>query len=150
MRISTISVVLLILSVTAFLSGCSISYSGGKSSDSISASLDSISDSSSSSSGGDDSAAASTANNYAEDVTAATADYASNQSGVERFLQVISNIARTHGVVDWERDQLTYTSMGKGLKQAGVDEQTIATLAYFHGLPNRSDYLLVLESYRQS
>ena len=147
MRISTITAVLLILSVPAFLSGCSISYSGGKSSDSISASLDSISDSSS---GGDDSAAASAANNYAEDVTAATADYASNQSGVERFLQVISSIARTHGVVDWERDQLTYTSMGKGLKQAGVDEQTIATLAYFHGLPNRSDYLLVLESYRQS
>ena len=147
MRISTITAVLLILSVPAFLSGCSISYSGGKSSDSISASFDSISDSSS---GGDDSAAASAANNYAEDVTAATADYASNQSGVERFMQVISSIARTHGVVDWERDQLTYTSMGKGLKQAGVDEQTIATLAYFHGLPNRSDYLLVLESYRQS
>ena len=147
MRISTITAVLLILSVAAFLSGCSISYSGGKSSDSISASLDSISDSSS---GGDDSSAASAANNYAEDVTAATADYASNQSGVERFLQVISSVARTHGVVDWERDQLTYTSMGKGLKQAGVDEQTIATLAYFHALPNRSDYLLVLEGYRQS
>ena len=149
MRISTITTVFLILSVPAFLSGCSISYSGGKSSDSISASFDSISDSSSGGDG-DDSAAASAANNYAEDVTAATADYASNQSGVERFLQVISSIARTHGVVDWERDQLTYTSMGKGLKQAGVDEQTIATLAYFHGLPNRSDYLLVLESYRQS
>lgn len=147
MRISTITAVLLILSVPAFLSGCSISYSGGKSSDSISASFDSISDSSS---GGDDSAAASAANNYAEDVTAATADYASNQRGVERFQQIISSIARIHGVVDWERDQLTYTSMGKGLKQAGVDEQTIATLAYFNGLPNRSDYLLVLESYRQS
>ena len=147
MRISTIIAVLLILSVPVFLSGCSVSYSGGKSSDSISASLDSISDSSS---GGDDSSAASAANNYAEDVTAATADYASNQSGVERFLQVISSIARIHGVVDWERDQLTYTSMGKGLKQAGVDEKTIAILAYFHGLPNRSDYLLVLESYRQS
>lgn len=147
MRISTITTVLLFLSVSVFLSGCSISYSGGKSSDSISASSDSISDSS----GGDgESAAASAANNYAEDVTAATADYASNQRGAERFLQVISSIARTHGVVDWERDQLTYTSMGKGLKQAGVDEQTIATLAYFHGLPNRSDYLLVLESYRQS
>lgn len=147
MRISTITVVLVILSLPIFLSGCSVSYSGGKSSDSISASLDSISDSSS---GGDDSSSASAANNYAEDVIVATADYASSQSGVERFLQVISNIARIHGVVDWERDQLTYISMGKGLKQAGVDEKTIATLAYFQGLTNRSDYLLVLESYRQS
>ncbi len=147
MRISTITTVLLILSLPFFLSGCSISYSGGKSSDSISASLDSISDSSS---GGDDSSAASAANNYAEDVIAATADYASNQSGVERFLQVISSIARAHGVVDWEREQLTYTSMGKGLKQADVDEKTIVTLTYFQGLMNRSDYLLVLKSYRQS
>ena len=147
MRISTVTAVLLILSVPALLSGCSISYSSGKSSDSISASSDSISDSSG---GGGESAAASAANNYAEDVTAATADYASNQRGVERFLQIISSIARTHGVVDWERDQLTYTAMGRGLKQAGVDEQGIPTLAYFHALPNRSDYLLVLKGYHQS
>ena len=147
MRISTITAVLLILSVTAFLSGCSISYSGGKSSDSISASLDSISDSSS---GGDDSSAASAANYYAEDVTAATVDYASNQHGVERFQQIISSIARIHGVVDWERDQLTYTAMGKGLRQAGIDEQGIDTLVYFQTLPNRADYLLVLAGYHQS
>ena len=148
MRILTITTLLLILSVSVFLSGCSISYSGGKSSDSISASSDSISDSSGG--GGGESAAASAANNYAEDVTAATVDYASNQRGVERFLQIISGIARTHGVVDWERDQLTYASMGKGLKQAGVDEQAISTLAYFQALPNRANYLLVLEGYRQS
>ncbi|MDH5552860.1 MAG: putative lipoprotein [Nitrosomonas sp.] len=148
MRISISAGIILILVAPSFLTGCSISYSTGKSSDSISASSDSISDSSGSSGG--DSATDTAANNYTEDVMVATARYASSQKDDEWFLQAISAIARSHGIVDWERDQLTYTAMGKGLKQAGIDEKAISTLAYFHTLPNRADYLLVLAGYHQS
>ena len=147
MRISISAGIILILVASSFLTGCSISYSTGKSSDSISASLDSISDSSDS---GGDGATDTAANNYTEDVMVATARYASSQKDDECFLQAISNIARSHGIVDWERDQLTYTAMGKGLKQAGIDEKAISTLAYFHALPNRANYLLVLAGYHQS
>lgn len=147
MRISFSVGMILILAATSLLTGCSISYSTGKSSDSISASSDSISDSSDS---GGDGAADAAANNYTEDVMVATARYVSSQKDDEWFLQAISTIARSHGIVDWEREQLTYKAMGKGLKQAGVDEKAISTLAYFHALPNRADYLLVLKGYHQS
>ncbi len=147
MRISISVGMIFILVATSLLAGCSISYSTGKSSDSISASLDSISDSSDS--GGDGEADAAV-NNYTEDVMVATAQYVTSQKDDKWFLQAISNIARSHGIVDWEREQLTYKAMGKGLKQAGVDEAAISTLAYFHTLPNRTDYLLVLKGFHQS
>ncbi len=147
MRISISTGIIFILIATSLLAGCSISYSIGKSSDSISASLDSISDSSDSDGDG---AADAAVNNYTEDVIVATAQYVTSQKDDEWFLQAISNIARSHGIVDWEREQLTYKAMGKGLKQAGVDEAAISTLAYFHMLPNRADYLLVLKGFHQS
>lgn len=147
MHTSTITAIVLMIVASSLLAGCSISYSTGKSSDSISTSSDSISASSDSKGNG---SAAAAANNYAEDVTAATAHYASSQKDGAEFLQIISNIARSHGIVDWEQDKLTYTAMGQGLKQAGIDEQTIAKLSYFHTLSNRANYLLVLEGYHQS
>lgn len=146
MRISKTTAIFLMLMVSSFLVGCSISYSTGKSSDSISASSDSIS----ASSDGDDNTAAAAINNYAEDVAAATMHYASSTDESGQFLQTIANIARSHGIVDWEQVKLTFTAMGKGLKQAGVEEETISTLAYFDTLPKRADYLLVLKGYRQS
>jgi hypothetical protein len=129
------------------LTGCSISYSTGKSSDSISASFDSISGSSAS---GGETAAISAANLYVEDVVAATVHYASNRENSEQFLHAISNIARRHGIVDWEREDMTYGAMGRGLRRAGVTEQQIGELPYFHTLTGSTDFKLLLVGYHQS
>lgn len=147
MRITTLFAMPAILAVTSLLAGCSISYSTGKSSDSISTSLDSISSSSTS---GGDTAAAPAASSYAEDVAAATVLHASSQKNSEQFLQTISNIARSHGIVDWEQEMGTYVAMGKGLKRAGVDEQQIAELPYFRTLVDSADYTRLLQGYHQS
>jgi len=147
MRISLITGMFLLFAVLFLLSGCSISYSSGKSSDSISASSDSISDSSGSD---DDEEAESTAKAYGEDIAAATKRYALYQTEREQFMQTISNIARNHGIVDWEQEKLTYTAMGRGLKRAGVNEKVIGELAYFSSLAGSVDYSLVLAGYHQS
>jgi len=147
MRISLITAMFLLFAVFSLLSGCSISYSVGKSSDSISASSDSISDSSG---GDDDEEAESTANAYGEDIAAATKHYALYQTKREQFMQTVSNIARNHGIVDWEQEKLTYTAMGRGLKQAGINEQFIGELAYFSSLLGSDDYSLVLAGYHNS
>ncbi len=129
------------------LGGCSISYSTGKSSDSISASFDSISGSSGS---GGQEAAASTASAYGEDVAAATVLYASSRNNVEQFLLTISTIATSHGIVDWEGEGGTYTAMGQGLKRAGVEKQQIATLPYFRTLVGSADYTRLMQGYSRS
>lgn len=138
---------LAIAAAASFLAGCSISYSTGKSSDSISTSFDSISGSSGSVG---DTAAAPAANGYGEDVAAATVLYASSRKNSEQFLHTISNIARSHGIVDWEQERGTYAAMGKGLKRAGIDEQQIAELPYFRTLAGTADYTRLLKGYRQS
>lgn len=147
MRISLMTAMFFIFVAYSLLSGCSISYSGGKSSDSISASSDSISDSSGSD---DDETAESTAKDYEEDIAAATKHYVLYQPEREQFMQTISNIARNHGIVDWEKEKLTYMAMGRGLKQAGIIEQNIGDLAYFNSLAGSDDYSLVLAGYHQS
>ena len=135
------------LVAACMLAGCSISYSSGKSSDSISGSFDSISGSFDSSSGGGTTAApAATA--YAEDVAAATVLYVSSRDNTEHFQRVISTIARSHGIVDWEQKKLTYTAMGKGLKRAGIVEQQIAELPYFRSLGHDAAFKRVLTGYR--
>lgn len=146
MRISILASLLVFFTLSSLLASCSISYSTGKSSDAISASSDSVSASSGS---GDDNTAAAAASNYAEDVAAATVRYASRKTESEQFLQTISNIARSHGIVDWEREKITYAAMGAGLKRTGMDEQGIATLGYFRTHVSRTDYSLVLKGYRQ-
>lgn len=147
MRISTFFAMMALFVVTSLLAGCSVSYSTGKSSDSISTSLDSISGSSGSSG---DSAAGLAASAFAEDVEAATVLYASSLENSEQFQQIISNIARSHGIVDWEQQRGTYAAMGKGLKRAGVDEPKIVELPYFRTLAGSADFERLLQSYHQS
>ena len=147
MRISAVFTMPALLVATSLLAGCSISYSTGKSSDSISTSFDSISGSSTS---GGDTAVAPAASAYAEDVAAATVLHASSQKNSEQFLQTISNIARSHGIVDWEQERGTYSAMGKGLKRAGVDEQKITELPYFRTLAGSAAYSRLLQGYHQS
>lgn len=149
MRPSSLTTLFVFLIISSLLIGCSISYSSGKSSDSSSASFDSSS--ASSGSGDDDDededAAASTANTYAEDVTVATKLYVTTQDGSKHFMSTISNLARAHGIEDWEQEKITYSAMGKGLKQSGITEEKIETLPYFHTILESEHYDTVLASY---
>ena len=147
MRLPLFVTIPVLFASISLLTGCSISYSLGKSSDSISASSDSIS---TSSGNDDDKVADVAANMYIEDVAVATVRFVSNQENSEIFQQAISNIARNHGIVDWEREDSTYLAMGKGLKSAGVDEQTISDFPYFRIVARGAFYSLVLAGYHQS
>ena len=153
MRLLLFTTCLTVFVSLGLLTGCSVSYSFGKSSDAISASLDSISASSGSisdSSSKDDKAAKVAAKMFIEDVAAATVNFISNQDNSELFQQAISSIAKNHGIVDWEQERITYIAMGRGLKQAGVDEQTISNFPYFRIVANSSFYSYVLAGYHQS
>ncbi len=138
---------LTLLAAASLVAGCSISYSTGKSSDSISTSLDSISGSSGS---GKEKSATSAAKTYTEDVAAATVLFASGQKNSEQFLATVSQIARSHGIVNWEKEKETYIAMGRGLKRAGITKKEISELPYFSSLAGTSNYSTVLHEYKKS
>ena len=107
---------LAVISLAIFVNGCSFSYSSdslskssGRSSDSVSSIVSSPSNSSK------------TTDKYQLEIQEYThayvkssdADYASFQKG-------LTDIANSHGVVDWEQDSITYVAIGRGLKKAGL------------------------------
>jgi hypothetical protein len=147
MRPSSLTTLFVFLIISSLLVSCSISYSTGKSSDSSSFSFDSSSASSGSGDDDDEDEAASTANTYAEDVTVATKLYVTTQDGSQHFMSTISNLARAHGIEDWEQEKITYSAMGKGLKQSGITEEKIETLPYFHTILESEHYDTVLAGY---
>lgn len=134
--------------------GCSISYSLEKSSDSVSTSLDSItsiSTSSTSSSGGAESEeqkVSETATIYEEDIAAVTVLYVSRESNNDEFQRKVASIAKNHGISDWEQENSTFLAMGKGLRRAGVAEESIGNLPYFRSIAGTAKYSEVLKGYR--
>ena len=128
--------------------GCSISYSLEKSSDSVSASLDSITSISTSSSGGEEEKVSVTATVYEEDVAAVTVLYVSSEKNNDDYLRQITSIAKKHGISDWEQDSSTFVGMGKGLRRAGVAEASIVSLPYFRSIADGSNYSQVLKGYQ--
>jgi hypothetical protein len=60
----------------------------------------------------------------------------------------VAGIAKNHGISDWEQDETTFFGMGKGLRRAGVAEDSIANLPYFRSLADSSNYSLVIEGYK--
>lgn len=126
----------------AFISGCSISYSSGKSSDSIKSIL--------SSSGGDgEQQSTDTATLYDDDVMAATMSFAKKKGTSNDFQNQISAIAKKHGITDWESEQITFTAMGKGLQQAGIAQEDISKLPYFNTLASSTYYSSILQAYKK-
>ena len=128
--------------------GCSISYSLEKSSDSVSASLDSITSISTSSSGGEEEKVHETGTVYQEDVAAVTVLYVSREKTTDDYQRQVADIAKNHGISDWEQEEATFYGMGKGLRRAGVAEDSIAHIPYFRSIAETSNYALVLEGYR--
>lgn len=143
----------LLLAVSLTQGGCSISYSLEKSSDSVSASLDSItsiSTSSTSSSGGEKSEETKineTATVYEEDIAAVTVLYVSREKTNDEFQRKVASIAKNHGINDWEQEDSTFLAMGKGLRRAGVAEESIGNLPYFRSIAGSSKYSEVLKGY---
>ena len=130
------------------LTGCSISYSTGKSSDTVSVFLDSISTSSSSVAGGENFALL--LKTYTDDIAAATRLFVRQQESSRQYLEEIAIIAGNHGITDWQQQTHTYQAMGKGLFQAGINETAIADLPYFKSLTGTAAYALLLQGYHQS
>lgn len=138
----------LLCGISLIQAGCSISYSLEKSSDSVSASLDSLTSISTSSSGGEEERVTETATVYEEDIAAITVLYASREKNNEEYQRQITRIAKTHGIGDWEKEPATYKGMGMGLRRAGVAEDSISNMPYFRPLSSTSHFDTVLEGYR--
>lgn len=128
--------------------GCSISYSLEKSSDSVSASLDSITSISTSSSPGEEEQVKVTGTLYEEDIAAVTVLYVSREKSNDEYQRQVARIAGNHGISDWEQEKSTFLGMGKGLRRAGVSEDSISNLPYFRGIADSPSYAWVLEGYR--
>lgn len=130
--------------------GCSISYSLEKSSDSVSASLDSVSSISTSSFGGGEEEAKirETGTVYEEDVAAVTVLYVSREKSTDDYQRQITAIAKNHGVSDWEQEESTFFGMGKGLRRAGVSEDSIGNLPFFRSMTDSSQYSNVITGYK--
>ena len=128
--------------------GCSISYSLEESSDSVSASLDSITSISTSSSGGEEETVNATGTVYEEDVAAVTVLYVSREKTTDEYQRQVTNIAKNHGISDWEQEQSTFIGMGKGLRRARVSKDSISNLPYFRTMADSSSYSEVIKGYQ--
>jgi hypothetical protein len=129
--------------------GCSISYSLEKSSDSVSASLDSITSISNSSSEGSEEAKVNTTGSvYEEDVAAVTVLYVSREKTTDDYQRQVAAIAKNHGISDWEQEESTFLGMGKGLRRAGVSEDSIDNLAFFRSIAGSTHYSKVITGYK--
>jgi hypothetical protein len=139
---------LLFLASSLFMTGCSVSYSTGKSSDTVSVFLDSVSASSSSVASGDNLALL--LKTYGDDIAAATRFFLHQQESPEQYLRDIAAIATNYGIIDWQQQSITYQAMGKGIFQAGVAEDGIIDIPYFKSLAGTTAYALLLKGYHQS
>ena len=141
----------LLFSLLTLQTGCSVSYSLDQSSDSVSTSLDSltsITSISTSSSGGEDEKVSATAKIYEEDVAAATVLYVTGEKNKGLFQRQVTSIARNHGISDWEQETSTFVGMGMGLRRAGVVEESIVDLPYFHSVAEGIKYAEIIKGYR--
>jgi hypothetical protein len=110
--------------------GCSFYYS----SESSSKSLSSPCRSSGSSSKSEEKKEA-----YRDDVRDFTAAYAGESSELAGFESGLGDVARRHGVTDWEADDATYAAIGAGLQRARVSaaERTRWEQAVGRGCENK-------------
>lgn len=109
---------LLIVALALFPLACSFSHS----SESSWKTLTSPSRSSSSSSKSDDDEKEA----YRDDVRDFTAAYAARQGDLDGFEPGLGEVARRHGLTDWEADDATYAAIGAGLHRAQVSDAEYA------------------------
>ncbi|WP_136798593.1 MULTISPECIES: putative lipoprotein [Desulfosediminicola] len=120
----SISISIMLAAMALFASGCSVSYSLEKSSDSVSKSSESIMgsfESISASSSGSDESVAMNLKLYQDDVAGLVSFYV-KRHGKSRaaFENDLNQIARSHGITNWETMEETYEAIGRGLSIGGV------------------------------
>ncbi len=141
MRLVSLKLTFFLIAVGIAAPGCSISYSLGKSSDSVG----SISESSSPSD------SAEIANQtYRSDLSNFTVVAVKSGESAEGFLRGLSHVAEEFGITDWERERVTYLGIGAGLRQAGVKEPDIIQLGFIKTLTAQEPQTMsaILEGYR--
>lgn len=115
------------------VTGCSVSYSGEKSSDSISQSLDSISasfdsfSSISDSSGSAKEEVTAALDRFLADVSGLVRGWTAKQEGAGDFEYQLGALAMNYGIGDWERVPGLFYAIGAGLQQAGTDRDGITS-----------------------
>jgi hypothetical protein len=115
--------------------GCSFSDSSRSSSDSVNHSSESSgksSDSSSSSSKDKKSA-------FADDLVEYTQAYVTAGGSAEGFLDGVGDLARKRGVSDWEAENATWVSIGRGLGMTKLSDSQLVAYenAWAAGAPER-------------
>lgn len=60
---------------------------------------------------------------YRNDVRDFTATYAASRRDLAGFEPGLGEVARRHGVTDWEADDATFVGIGAGLKRAGASAE---------------------------
>src|SRR2546428_1306875 len=64
---------------------------------------------------------------YREDVRSYTAAYVRSGGQFDAFTKELGELARRHGLTNWEDDQTTYVGVGAGLGAAAVGEAPLET-----------------------
>jgi hypothetical protein len=119
----SVRIAFLLCASLAVAPGCFKSSTSQGSSDSFSDSSGSFSDSSKSSSGERQAS-------FWRDVRAYAARFAHDDAGDVAALQRdLGELARGHGILDWESDDGTWRELGGGFAQAGVGDARFAALA---------------------
>jgi hypothetical protein len=117
-------------------SGCSMSYSIDQSSDSITQSSDSISGSFesftsiSTSSGGGQKSVQEALQRFRDDVKGLTRVFLNGSDGSDNFERELSTVAMHYGILDWEREPMTFEAIGKGLRDGGLAEDEIQRVSF--------------------
>jgi len=117
-------------------SGCSISYSVEQSSDSVAGSIDSISTSFdsfgsfSTSSGSGKKEVQAALLRFKDDIRALTLVFLQQEQQTDYFERQVGSIAKQYGLMDWEREPVTFMAIGSGLRQGGVTEPEISRISF--------------------
>lgn len=104
--------------------GCSFYYSSESSAKSCTS--PSRSSASSSDSSDDDDAKKEA---YRNDVRDFTVAWAERQGDLDGFEAGLGDVARRHGVTDWEADDATYAAIGAGLRRAHASDEDVERYA---------------------
>jgi len=115
------------LALAAASLACSFSYSSKSISDSITSSSKSISDSVTSSSDSvSSSSPGSNASKYRKDVESYTQAFVVSGGSDSSFKSGLGEVAKKHGITDWEASDDTWIGIGRGLGRTKIDDVQLA------------------------
>ena len=147
---------LLLLGCTLLVgSGCSISYSIDQSSESMTQSSDSISasfdsfTSISTSSGGGQKPVQEALQRFRDDVKGLTRVFLNSGDGSDNFERELSTVAMHYGILDWEREPMTFEAIGKGLRDGGLSEEEIPRVSFLQAPVLQKNRNYIMEGFQE-